>query len=105
MTVLDCNVVSCVYNEDKSCRRSSIEVEGHEAMVPSETCCGSFSNRKDDCCKESASCNSSKKTEVCCEAVECKFNDNKECQAKHIGIAGGHADQMRETECASFSCC
>ena len=80
MTKLDCNVVSCSYNDDNCCTKG----------------CGCGSN----CHKEGAK----KETAVACEATECKFNSQKQCSANHIGIAGGHADSCRETECGSFVC-
>lgn len=104
MTVLDCNVVNCSYNEDNCCRRRDIHVEGTQAKTPSETCCGSYTHKGCGCAVNAAG-EVSKDTEVMCEAVECKFNQSKKCSAKHIGIAGGHADSNRETECASFQCC
>jgi hypothetical protein len=41
---------------------------------------------------------------VSCMACDCRFNRQQKCEASHIGIAGGHADSSRETECQSFSC-
>lgn len=104
MTVLDCNVVNCTYNEDNSCRRKDIHVEGTQAKVPSETCCGSFAAKGCGCASNRLG-DAEKSTDVLCEAVECKFNESRMCAAKHIGIAGGHADNVRETECGSFECC
>jgi len=104
MTVLDCNVVNCSYNEDNSCKRKDIHVEGAMAKCPSETSCGSFVPRGCHCGSNKMG-EVSKDTDVLCEAVECKFNESKMCAARHIGISGGHADSMRETECGSFECC
>lgn len=104
MTKLDCNVVNCAYNENNCCRRSGIDVQGMDAKVASETSCGSFSAKGSECTVNSNSCCACKETEVKCEAVECKYNDSYRCSAKHIGISGGHADNVRETECASFVC-
>lgn len=101
MTVLDCNVVNCSYNEDNSCKRQDIQVEGSNAKTPSETSCGSFAPRGCGCGVNTMG-EAKKDTEVACEASECKFNENKKCSASHIGISGGHADSVRETECGSF---
>lgn len=38
MTKLDCNVVSCSYNDDNCCSRQDILVEGTQAKTSSETC-------------------------------------------------------------------
>ena len=102
MTKLDCNVVNCSYNADNCCKRTDIQVEGVKATTPSETSCGSFAPRGcgcHDCHIEGPK----KETKVSCEAAECRFNREQECSAEHIGIAGGHADSSRETECGSFS--
>ena len=104
MTVLDCNVVNCMYNQDNSCKRQDIMVEGRNAHVSSETSCGSFAPRGCGCSVQNSSCNCKKDTEVACEAVECIYNRSSKCSAKHIGISGGHADNSKETECGSFVC-
>ena len=103
MTVLDCNVVNCTYNEDNSCKRRDIHVEGMQAKTSSETSCGSFAPRGCGCASNRLG-EADKNTDVLCEAVECRFNESKMCSAKHIGIAGGHADSAKETECGSFEC-
>lgn len=104
MTKLDCNVVNCSYNEDNCCRRTDIQVEGMQAKTPSETSCGSFAPKGCGCLSSSHVEEPAKDTRVACEACGCKFNREKECSANHIGIAGGHADNSRETECGSFDC-
>lgn len=104
MTILDCNVVNCMYNQDNCCKRQDIKVEGRNAHVSSDTCCGSFSPCEGEHCAKNASCNCKKDTEVACEATECMYNRASKCAAKHIGIAGGHADHRNETECGSFVC-
>lgn len=104
MTVLDCNVVNCSYNEDSCCKRKDIHIEGTQAKTPSETSCGSYT-RKGCSCGSNSVGGAEKATNVLCEATECRFNESKNCAAKHIGIAGGHADNSRETECGSFQCC
>ena len=102
MTCLDCSVTGCMYNEDQSCRRKDILVEGKEARETQGTCCGRFRGKKSTCV-ENALTQPSKETRVSCEACHCKFNENNECKAKHIGIAGAHACTCGETECASFA--
>ena len=104
MTKLDCNVVSCSYNDDNCCSRQDILVEGTQAKTSSETCCGSFAPKGCGCGSNCHKDGAKKETAVACEATECKFNSQKQCSAKHIGIAGGHADSCRETECGSFVC-
>lgn len=102
MTKLDCNVVNCSYNKDACCVRKNIEVEGEAARFASETCCGSFEQKRGNCCSCDIAEQVSKDTDVSCDAIECRFNKSHKCSANHIGISGRHADSMRETECASF---
>ena len=109
MTLLDCNVVNCAYNEDNSCKRSEITVQGTDARKNPETCCGSIEKMGCGCTKDGAtnttSCNCKKNTQVACEAVECVYNKEKECTAGSINIAGGQmAEAVRETCCGSFIC-
>lgn len=102
MAKLDCDVVNCTYNKDASCVRKNIGVEGDTARYASETCCGSFEVKRKGCCSNAMSEDAAKDTDVNCGAVECKFNQNHKCSANHIGISGKYADDMSETECASF---
>ncbi len=101
MVKLDCSVESCAYNMNKSCKREGITVGGREAHNPSETACNSFQLRGTNTVKNVCGCET-KETQVACDAVNCRFNDAKVCQAKHIGIAGAHAVTNGETECGSF---
>ena len=43
-----------------------------------------------------------KNLEVGCEAVNCVYNEQRHCQAEHIGIAGDGAVEASQTECSSF---
>ena len=101
MANLYCSVVSCAFNSNNSCKRDNITVGGHEACKPSETACRSFSPKGTNTLEMSC-CGAEKQTKVACDAVKCKFNVDKNCHAKHIGIAGKHAVTNGETECGSF---
>ena len=104
MTMLDCSVTGCVYNEDKCCCKGDIMVEGRDAKNNADTCCASFKERSANGASNVEK-RISKMIDVACEACNCKFNKDKKCSAEHIGIAGGDANDSKETECASFSCC
>ncbi len=104
MTLLDCAVTGCAYNEDRCCCKGDIKVEGSEAVHQNETCCGSFVERGEKNCGCNVKEHESKKIDVACEACNCTFNENKKCSADHIGIAGGNACSCGGTECASFCC-
>lgn len=103
MTKLDCTVTSCLYNKDRCCCKDNIEVEGGGARHSRDTCCASFRERSAGSVRSSVDI-PVKNTEISCRAVECTFNEECRCQAKHIGIAGGAACDCKETECASFRC-
>ena len=97
MTLLDCAVTGCAYNEDRCCCKGDIKVEGSEAVHQNETCCGSFVERGEKNCGCNVKEHESKKIDVACEACNCTFNENKKCSADHIGIAGGNACSCGES--------
>lgn len=41
---------------------------------------------------------------VKCEAKNCCYNEDYQCQATEIGIAGNQACESDETKCSSFEC-
>ena len=47
MTILDCSVTGCMYNEANCCHKGNIKVEGEDAKESEDTCCGSFAERGD----------------------------------------------------------
>ena len=100
-TYLDCYVTSCVYNANRCCGKGDIKVDGKDAKVNCETACNSFKERKNETAKNSVN-SLTKDIVVVCEASNCRFNENKNCKAEHISIAGGNAYSSGETECASF---
>ena len=50
MTILDCSVTGCMYNEANCCHKGNIKVEGEDAKESEDTCCGS-AERGDRCAK------------------------------------------------------
>lgn len=102
MPVLDCSVKSCFYNSDNKCSLDSIKVEGKSADYSDDTACGSYRLRAGE--QTTNACCGKAKTalQVACSANKCVFNESNMCKAEHIGIAGGNADTMDDTECASF---
>ena len=77
MTLLDCAVTGCAYNEDRCCCKGNIKVEGSEAVHQNETCCGSFVERGEKNCGCNVKEHESKTIDVACEACNCTFNENK----------------------------
>ncbi len=103
MTQLDCSVVNCRYNEDSCCCRSGITVGGSSATASNETCCGSFAEKTSSTASNSVG-EPEKPTEVSCEAKKCVYNEDCECTASGIGVAGSNACCCGETECGTFRC-
>ena len=68
MTLLDCAVTGCAYNEDRCCCKGNIKVEGSEAVHQNETCCGSFVERGEKNCGCNVKEHESKTIDVACEA-------------------------------------
>ena len=89
MPDLSCAVTSCFYNKTDRCCKTS---------------CGSFRPRRGDSFVNMEAGTPEAKTSVHCEAHECVHNDNCNCVADRIGIAGAHACDCKETECSTFSC-
>ena len=102
MTKLDCNVVSCSYNENRLCKRENITVGGMGAKKASETVCESFYPKGTNTMTNMDSHGPSIETNVACNAITCVYNQNKKCTAEKIQIAGMKAVASGETECGTF---
>lgn len=70
MSILDCNVNTCVHYADNCCCRSNILVEGTHASTDNETSCGNFGERRNGSCQNSAS-EAKLQLAVDCEAISC----------------------------------
>ena len=101
MTKLDCTVTTCVHNAEKCCCKSGILVEGAQAKDCCDTCCGSFEENRGGLFKNLFKTPESK-LEVECDVANCLYNDDHQCRAERITIAGDGAMAVRQTECASF---
>lgn len=106
MPVLDCNVVSCIYNKIDCCCRGKIKVEGKKAETVSATSCGSFIE-----IGEGARDSYTSQIErpdvylhVDCDAIKCIYNTALKCDADRIGITGGRVGNSDDTTCGSFQC-
>ena len=101
MTDLKCSVKNCTYNENHLCCKGSIMVDGKEAKEANATKCASFENCG-SCCGKNSTQSPDKKINVSCQAVNCVYNDNKNCTAAHIDVAKSKDCRNGETECATF---
>ncbi len=104
MARISCEVYNCEYNCDGGCRLDTIKVEGEDATVSDETACESYTDRNEkgcvNCTPASCACNNS---EVECDAVECKYNDDCYCTADRIKVGSSSAHRKDETECMTFT--
>lgn len=104
MTNLDCTVLTCAYNKDRSCCKENIKVEGSNAKHTRDTFCTSFRERTEGA-RNAMDCGCPEKpTDVTCQAATCTFNEQCKCHASHISVAGSNACDCQDTECASFRC-
>lgn len=101
MAQLDCTVENCLYNRDQYCCKGDIMVGGKHADRSDDTCCDSFTQRKEDS-YTSAMEHPSRTISIDCEAVKCVYNSNYKCVAEHVDIKGCGACDCRETSCATF---
>lgn len=105
MPILECSVRSCFYNKSSECCLDHIEVEGSEANVPNSTACGSFRENSDTMTNSNkADLVPEPVVNIKCQATKCCFNQDCDCNADHISVAGDGANHFTETECASFYC-
>ena len=101
MTILDCSVTGCMYNEANCCHKGNIKVEGEDAKESEDTCCGSFEENRGGLFRNLFKTPESKLM-VDCDVMNCLYNDDHQCRAERITIAGDGARAAGQTECASF---
>lgn len=106
MTNVDCNAKTCGYNENNTCKKKQIDVEGLFAKSKIGTFCQSFinPNSNKDVKQEIANEMSvGSTTSVSCSANYCKYNEENFCKARDITIGNQNAQYRSETQCDSFS--
>ena len=101
MTRLECAVSSCVHNAEKCCCKEGILIEGANAKVSGDTCCGSFEENRGGLFKNLFK-TPEEKLLVECDVMNCLFNDDHQCRAERISILGDGARAAGQTECGGF---
>ncbi len=106
MTSLKCTVTNCVNNAKECCCRPDIKVAGACACDCEQTCCADFADKTGSA--SNAYCDTDIPNEalhVRCEAHNCVYNANGDCDASNIHVACGSCgkpDCKSQTECATF---
>lgn len=104
MADLKCMAENCSYNRQRLCSKGDIMVGGRNACCCTETCCESFSKKREGQDSfQNATCHPAKTISIDCEAAKCVHNSNYKCIAEHVDIQGCSACDCRGTECATFS--
>lgn len=101
MPELKCGVVTCVHNVKNYCELDAIEVVGKTAETAQQTSCGSFVERKGEQYGNSMK-DVEARSEIRCQAQECKYNEECKCHAGKISVMGTDATRVEQTECATF---
>lgn len=101
MAELKCGANTCCYNKEAYCSKGDIMVGGRHADKPDETCCESFSDKRNDS-YTSALDHACKTISIDCEATKCIYNSNFKCKAEHVDIKGCNACGCSETACGTF---
>lgn len=102
MTDLACKVKNCIFHSsDNYCERDNIKVGGCSATDCKSTCCTNYERGTRDKFFNSCGCGTAK-TEISCEAVNCRFNKENRCVSKHIDVKPVKDTGFGDTECASF---
>lgn len=104
MTTLECNATHCTYNDERKCSKGDISVGGKDACESRETCCESFVKAGSGT-QNSCGCGHARpKADISCDAKNCVHNRDCKCQAECVGINGGNAETVQQTECSEFCC-
>ncbi|MBD5460263.1 MAG: DUF1540 domain-containing protein [Lachnospiraceae bacterium] len=103
MADLKCAVENCTYNKECLCSKGDIMVGGRHACCTDETCCDSFTQRREGIDSYTSALDHPSRTiSIDCEAKNCVYNNNYKCVADHVDIRGCGACDCRETACATF---
>ena len=103
MNKIDCSVTKCSHNKDSVCYANRINVGVNGAKKACDTCCASFLDKNHYSTLTNNTNTSGSCDIIVCDALECKYNYNKLCNAESIQIKGDNAHIYNETECATFA--
>ncbi len=113
---LSCSALNCVHNISGLCSANTIEVLGSGAHNSEQTMCNTFAEKglknavthlpnmnvvgelRQLVTKNSVEMSPAVK----CQAISCKYNENRLCQAEYVQIEGPKADSSEGTQCETF---
>lgn len=101
MADLLCKADSCSHNKSDCCCKKDILVGGKQVAKTDDTCCESFSERRNDSVSNSME-HPTHTTSVDCEVQNCMHNVECKCSAEHVDIAGAGACDCKQTCCGTF---
>jgi hypothetical protein len=114
---LSCSAVNCVHNMSSLCSANTIQVLGSGAHSSSQTMCDTFAEKglknavthlpnmnvvgevRQLFTRNSIEMNPG----IRCQAINCKYNDDRLCQADYVQIHGPSAEASEGTVCETFN--
>ena len=105
MPDLKCSVTKCNYNCQGLCCLDGIDVCGGEKKE--KTCCSSFTDAPSSVNSIGRNLSAKRKTDICCSASDCEFNNCKKCTAESVDICRCPTCRCEpcvctDTECSTF---
>lgn len=104
-----CMATNCGFNQDKSCQKKNVKVEGVFSRSKLGTFCQSFKNPlhtinfETEYANEINPIKDLNKPYLMCNANYCKYNENLSCKAEVVNISKENAKYRSETECETFT--
>ncbi|MBQ3422273.1 MAG: DUF1540 domain-containing protein, partial [Romboutsia sp.] len=88
MNKINCSAENCSHNSQGICYANRINVGGQGTTDASETCCGSFLDRKHYSTLTNNTNDDGPCDSIICTAENCTYNNNKLCTANNIQVCG-----------------
>lgn len=102
MTELGCKVKNCLHHStDNLCCRNTIKVDGCNAKDCCSTCCASY-EKTGRVKTENKTMEGHVSLDVCCEATNCKYNENNNCIAKSYILRYNYFDLLCKLKAERF---
>lgn len=106
MPEITCSARKCAYNDEGYCEKENITIDVDDCSDYNGcTCCDSFLEESEcDCGCADCSCTNcaGDDANVECFAVECIYNENRECVADYISVEGRGASTSADTFCDTY---